>query len=148
MFRTVIVGTALLVNLVTPFVVAAAPAIEQAQPAQLTAADGAAFVGEWSLALEGPNGAQQVALVVKTENDKVAGEITFPGLATQPISDITKADKTLVLRYAFDYQGNAVDAVVSLTPAPAPEGKMAAQLDFAGGAYTMAGSATRKETAK
>jgi hypothetical protein len=36
-----------------------------------------------------------------------------------------------------------VDAVVSLMPAT--DGRMAAQIDFAGGAYIMSGSATKKE---
>ena len=42
--------------------------------------------------------------------------------------------------------GNAIDAVVSLMPGT--DGKTAAQIDFAGGAYTMTGTATKKEKEK
>ena len=53
------------------------------------------------------------------------------------------ADKSLMLAYSFTWEGNPVEAVVSLTPAP--EGKTTAQIDFAGGAYIMTGTATKKE---
>ena len=112
----------------------------------MTAADAAPFIGEWTLALQGPNGPGAFDLTVKVEKEKVVGEITGADMPTQPITDVTKADKSLVLSYSFDYEGNAVAAVVSLTPAP--DGKMSAQIDFAGGAYVMSGTATKKEKAK
>ena len=77
------------------------------------------------------------------DKEKVVAEITASGQPTNPIADVTKADKGLVLRYSFDYQGNAIDAVVHLTPGA--DGKMTAQIDFAGGAYTMSGTATKKD---
>ena len=80
------------------------------------------------------------------EQDKVAGEIKSAELPAQAIADITRADKSLILRYSFDYQGNQVPTVVSLTPAE--DGKTKAQIDFAGGAYVMSGTAAKKETAK
>ncbi len=100
----------------------------------------------WTLTLDGPNGPATFELSVKVEQDKVAGEIKSTELPAQAITDIAKVDKSLVLRYSFDYQGNQVPTVVSLTPAE--EGKTKAQIDFAGGAYVMSGSAAKKETAK
>lgn len=147
MIRTVIVGTALIAGLLTPSVVAAGQAASAAQStAQLTAADAAPFIGDWTLDLQGPNGPGAFNLTVKVEKEKVVAEITGETLATQPITDIAKDDKSLVLSYSFNYEGNAVDAVVRLTPAP--EGKMNAQISFASGAYIMSGSATKKEKAK
>ena len=67
-------------------------------------------------------------------------------MRAQAITDVTKATKGLVLRYSFDYQGNAVDAVVRLTAAA--DGKVEAQIDFAGGAYVMSGTATKKDKAQ
>jgi hypothetical protein len=64
----------------------------------------------------------------------------------QAISDISMQKKTLVLGYTFTWEGNPVNAVVSLTPGD--DGKVAAQIDFAGGAYIMTGTATKKEKAK
>jgi hypothetical protein len=100
----------------------------------------AGFVGG---ALQGPDGPGTFDLTVKVEKEKVIGEITGRTMPTQPITDVTRADKSLVLSYSFNYEGNPVERVVRLTPAP--EGKMNAQISFASGAYIMAGPATKKE---
>jgi hypothetical protein len=121
--------------------VAASPIVPQ--PAQATAAEAAPFVGDWTLTLQGPNGPGAFDLSVKTEKEKVVGEIASANMAASPITDVSKVDKTLVLRYTFTWEGNQVEAAVSLTPAA--EGKMNAQIDFAGGAYTMTGTAAKKE---
>jgi hypothetical protein len=147
MIRTVIARTALIAALLTPSVVAADQAASAAQSAaQVTAADAAPFIGDWTLDLQGPNGPGAFDLTVKVEKEKVVAEITGETTATQPITDIVKADKSLVLSYSFNYEGNPVDAVVRLTPGA--EGKMKAQIDFAGGAHLMSGNATKKEKAK
>jgi hypothetical protein len=85
-------------------------------------------------------------LSVKVEAGKVLGEIASEMLAKQPITDVSIADKSLVMGYSFQWEGNPVTAVVSLTPAA--EGKTTAQMDFAGGAYVMIGTAAKKEKAK
>ena len=131
-----------------PAVIAAAdttPLYEQAT-ASVAAAQAAPFIADWTLALQGPNGPGTFELSVREEKDKITGEIASDQLPKQPIRDISMADKTLVLSYSFTWEGNPVEAVVSLTPAP--EGKMTAQIDFAGGAYIMSGTATKKEKAK
>jgi hypothetical protein len=113
---------------------------------QVTPAEAAPFVGDWTLALEGPNGPGTFALTVKIEKDQVTGEIGNETLANQPVTDISLDKGTLVLAYTFTYEGNLVDAVVSLTPDK--EDKVAAQIDFAGGAYVMTGTAKKKDPAK
>lgn len=128
--------------LVTSVLASAAAAATAPQPAQATAADAAPFVGDWTLTLQGPNG-PAFDLSIKTEKERVSGEIANANMATQPITDITRADKTLVLRYTFTWEGNPVDAAVSLTPGA--EGKINAQIDFAGGAYTMTGTAAKRD---
>ena len=135
MIRTIIASTALVAGLIGPQLTA-----------QVTATDAAPFVGDWTLALQGPNGPGNFDLTIKVEKEKVVGEIKNPELPAQAITDITKIEKSLVLRYSFDYQGNPVDAAVSLTPAEG--GKTNAEIDFAGGAYVMSGTATKKEKAK
>jgi hypothetical protein len=147
MIRTGIATAALLAGLLTSV---AAPA--QAGPGpvaaagQATAADAAPFVGDWTLNLQGPNGPAVFDLTVKVEADKVLGEIKSEQMAPTPITDITKTDKGLVLKYSFDYQGNQVSAVATL--APAADGKVNAQIDFADGAYVVTGAAVKKEKAK
>jgi hypothetical protein len=76
-------------------------------------ADVQRFIGDWTLALQGPDGPGTFDLSVKVEGEKV-------------------------LSYTFPYEGNPVDAAVSLTPEK--DGKVAARIDFAG--------ATRKAPVK
>lgn len=138
MIRTALACTVLATGLLLSSRAAAAP-----QPAQATAVDAAPFVGDWTLTLEGPNGPGSFDLAVKLDKEKVVGEIANPAVPAQAITDITKTEKSLVLRYTFTWEGNPVEAVVSLTPAT--DGKVGAKIEFAGGAYTMVGSAAKKE---
>ena len=117
---------------------AASPA---AAPAAATPESAAPFIGDWTLNVEGPNGPGTFALSVKADAGKVTGEISSDQLPLQSITDISTSGTKLVLKYVFDYQGNSVPAAVTLTPGA---DKVAAQLDFADGAYTMAGTATKK----
>ena len=144
MFKTVVIAAALTTSVLSaPAVIAAAnPFIEAQGAGQITADQAAPFMGDWTLALEGPNGPGVFVLLLKLDSDKVSGEISSEQLPKQPIREISMADKSLALAYSFTWEGNPVEAVVSLTPAP--EGKTTAQIDFAGGAYIMTGTATRK----
>jgi len=112
----------------------------------VSTADAAPFLGDWTLAMQGPNGPATFSLSINAEKEKVSAEIASDALAKQPIGSISLVDKSLVLAYSFTYEGNGVDAVVYLTPDK--EGKTAAQIDFAGGAYVMNGTATKKEKDK
>jgi hypothetical protein len=134
--RTALASTALVATLLAP----------ATAHAQATVAEAAPFLGDWTLDLQGPNGPATMNLSVKVESDKVVGEIGSDATGTQKIATISKTDKGLVLNYSFPWEGNPIDAVVSLTPGT--EGKTAAQIDFAGGAYTMTGTATKKEKEK
>jgi hypothetical protein len=129
-------------------VVRANDAVAMVQAAtQVSAADAAPFLGEWTLAMQGPNGPASFTLAITAEKEKVSAEIASDALAKQPITNISLVDKRLVLGYSFLYEGNSVDAVVSLTPDK--DGKTtAAQIDFAGGAYVMSGTATKSEKDK
>ena len=85
-------------------------------------------------------------LSVRTEKDKPAADLTSEAMPKQSISDFSMSDKSLVMGYSFTYEGNPVSAVIYLTPAP--DAAMKAQIDFAGGAYVMNGTATKKEKDK
>lgn len=116
-------------------VTVAAPAVVPATPE-----NAAAFIGDWTLAANGPNGPSSFALTVKNAEGKVVGEISAEMMPRQVIEDISKSDAALRLYFTFDYQGTPVPVVVTLTPA---DGKIGAVLDFADGAYVMNGAATR-----
>lgn len=148
MMRTRFVSSLLVMGLLSASVVLAAGSFAPIArlAGQVTAADAAPFIGDWTLTLQGPNGPGTFALSVKVEQEKVTGEISSEQLPKQPITDMSIADKRLNLGYSFTWEGNPVDAVVSLWPSD--DGKMSAQIDFAGGAYIMLGSASRKDTSK
>ena len=113
---------------------------------QVSAADAAPFVGDWTLALQGPNGPGTFELFVKVEKAQVSGEISSELMPRQAIREISLVNKSLILSYVFTWEGSPVEAAVSLTPADG--GKMTAQIDFAGGAYVMTGAASKKESPK
>lgn len=148
MIRTAVLSCALVAGVATtpPVTVAASASSVSQQARPATAADAAPFVGDWTLTLQGPDRAATFDLSVKLEGDKVLGDIASEALPKQPITNVSIAEKSLVLAYSFQWEGNPVAAVVSLTPAA--EGKTTAQIDFAGGAYLMTGTAAKKEKAK
>jgi hypothetical protein len=139
MIKQVMLTTLLVAGLTTAH-------IRAQQSPQVTPADAAPFLGEWTLALQGPNGPGAFTLMLKVENEKVLGEIANEMVQAQAITNVSMANKSLRFTYTFPWEGNPIDAVVTLTPAD--DGKTSAQIDFAGGAYTMSGTATKKEKAK
>jgi hypothetical protein len=149
MFRIISIASVLTATLLAEPAVrraSAEPLVPRRAGDQVTAAQAAPFVGDWTLALQGPNGPGAFELSVKVENEKVTGEISSEQLPKLPIREISMADKSMNLAYSFTWEGNPVEAVVSLTPAT--DGKVTAQIDFAGGAYIMSGTATKKDKAK
>ena len=150
MTRTTLLSSAVFALLLGMSAAAATPqapaAGTQTTPRQATAAEAARFLGDWILAMQGPNGPATFNLSVTVEKEKAVGEISSEMMPKQAITDVTVDKESLVLSYSFDYQGNAVDAAVTLTPGT--DGKVAAQISFAGGAYVMTGSATKKDAPK
>ncbi len=117
------------------------------QTAAATPAEAAPFLGDWVLTLEGANGPGTFDVSLKVEDDKVTGQIQSALMpVTSFTSIVTNAGKGLSMSFTFPYEGMTVDAVASLVPAEG--GTTTAGIDFAGGAYTMSGSATKKEPAK
>jgi hypothetical protein len=147
MSRLLFAGTVLVAGLLaSPASAARATTAQSSTPA--TPADATPFLGDWTLTLQGPNGPGNFDLTVRVEEQKVVGDISIPTgeMPKNFIPEVGMNDKTMELRYSFDYQGNQVPAVVSLTPAA--DGKVNAQIDFAGGAYLMTGTATKKPAVK
>lgn len=143
MFKTAALGAMILfmtdAGSAAPFV------SSQQSAAQVSAADAAPFLGDWTLAMEGPNGPASFGLTIKVEKEKVVADITSETQPAQTITDISKSEKSLVLSYSFDYQGMAVPTVITLTPAAEKE-KIAALFDYASGAYQMSGTGTKKDS--
>jgi hypothetical protein len=113
--------------------------------AALTPEQAAPFLGTWTINAESPMGPASFALALTTRDGKVVADISSDQMADTPITDITKsADGSVLLRYTFDYQGNGVDAEVTLRP---PTGDtMKVSFAFAQGQFTMDGNGTRSKT--
>jgi hypothetical protein len=120
---------------------AASPA-EAPKVAPLTAADAKPLLGDWIIAAESPQGPVTFTLTLKSDAAQTVGTISSDMMAETPISDIAKYGDSVLLRYSFDYQGNPISAVITLTPSG---DTMKAVFDFADGAFTMPGTATRKK---
>ena len=99
-------------------------------------ADAKPFLGDWTIAGESQMGPFAMALSIKVEEGKVVGSLSSEVQAPTVITDIVKSGDSLVMRYAFDYQGNAVPSVVTLTPRA---DKVDAHFVFADGAFEMGG---------
>jgi hypothetical protein len=108
----------------------------------VVAADAKPFIGGWTLGMETPQGALSMDLTVKEQDGKVTGQITSQ-LAPEPqaITDVTKSGTSLVLKYQLDFQGTAIPAKITMTPAG---DKMGVSFDFADGQFTVDGTATKK----
>ena len=144
MKKTAFLSSAIVVALAISTLAARPEPVDGPQaPAAVTPAQAAPFLGDWALTLQGPNGPGTFGLTVKVDNDKVLGEISNEMMPQQTITNVSLVDKSLLLSYEFTWEGNPVGAVVSLMPREGD--KMAAQIDFAGGAYTMTGTAAKKE---
>jgi hypothetical protein len=148
MSRVVVVSALLTVGLMTGAVIAAPAAVSaQSTPANVpaTAAEAAPFLGDWTLTMQGPDRAASFDLTVKVEGEKVVGEISSAETAKEFVPEAWMAEKTFRMRYSFNYQGNSIDGVISLTPAA---DKVDAQIDFANGAYILTGTAAKKTATK
>jgi hypothetical protein len=111
--------------------------------AQLAPADAAAFMGSWALMLDTPQGAFEQTLVLKDEGGKVVGEISNQMQPeVQKVTDVSKKDGDLVLKFAGNFQGNPFDAMITMTPDGTDKCKVT--FDVNGGQFTMSGTGTKK----
>jgi hypothetical protein len=119
--------------------VSAAPA-----SAQLTPADAGDFMGAWTIVLDSPQGPFEQEMTLTDEEGKVVAVITSQIQPEgQKVTDITKAGSDLVLKFAGNYQGNAFDAKITVTPTE--EGKATVAFDVNNGQFAMSGAATKKK---
>jgi hypothetical protein len=114
-----------------------------AAEAQLTPATAGAFMGNWTLSLESPQGAFEQNVAVKDEGGKVIAEISS---AMQPdvqkVTDVTKDGENLVMKFAGNFQGNPFDAAITMVPDGA--NKVKVTFDINGGQFTMSGTGAKK----
>jgi hypothetical protein len=111
--------------------------------AQLTPADAGAFMGNWTLSLNSPQGAFEQNMVLKDEGGKVVAELSSQmAPEVQKVTDVSKKGADLVLKFAGNFQGNPFDAVITLTPEGADKCKVL--FDINGGQFSMDGTGAKK----
>ena len=111
--------------------------------AQLAPADAGAFMGSWTLAMDTPQGNFEQSLVLKDEAGKVVAEMSSQMQPdVQKVTDISKKGDDLILKFAGNFQGNAFDATITLTPDGTDKCKVA--FDINGGQFMMNGTGVKK----
>lgn len=111
---------------------------------QLATSDATAFMGDWELGLDTPQGPMTMVLALKDTDGKVAAEISAPPMMpdVQKISDVSKDGTGLLLKYMLEAMGMQIPTKILLSPAG--DGKWKADFDFMDGQFTVAGTATKK----
>lgn len=128
-----LIGTVLLALVLSPLVASA----------QLPAADAGAFLGKWALTLDGPQGAFEQSVVVKDEAGKVVAEISNEMQPeVQKVTDVSKDKDSLVMKFAGNFQGQAFDATITMTPDGSDKAKVL--FDINGGQFSMSGTGVKK----
>lgn len=111
--------------------------------AQVASGDIGAFMGTWSVMLDTPQGAFEQSIVFKDEAGKAVAELSSQIQPdTQVVTDVTKQGNDVVLKFAGNYQGNAFDAMITMSPDG--DGKAKVIFDVNGGQFSMTGTGTKK----
>ena len=92
------------------------PSLAAAQ-SELDVAQAQAFMGKWVISMQTDFGPFQMDLDLVDQGGKVAASIGSPEMGgTQPVTDITRSDESLVLEFEADAQGQVFDVSVALVP--------------------------------
>ena len=111
------------------------------QASSLDSSEASAFMGTWVLTMETPRGANEQTVVIRDEGGKVAATLGGGRGGQIDISDIARDGESLVLAFEREFQGNAIDVVLTLSL----DGEVInATQDIAGGQFSMTGSGKRQ----
>lgn len=128
-----LIGTVALALVLSPLVVSA----------QLASADAGGFMGAWTISLDGPQGPFEQSMVLKDEGGKAVAELSNQMQPeVQKVTDVTKENDNLVLKFAGNFQGNAFDAVITMTPDGTDKVKVL--FDINAGQFSMSGTGVKK----
>ena len=128
-----LIGTVALALVLSPLVVSA----------QLASADAGSFMGTWTLSLDSPQGPFEQSVIVKDEAGKAVAELSNQMQPeVQKVTDVSKDKESLVLKFAGNFQGNAFDAVITMTPDGTDKVKVL--FDINAGQFSMSGTGVKK----
>ena len=106
----------------------------------LASADAKAWMGEWTLTIEGGRGAQERQLTIKDLSGKVAATLGGGRGGAIEITDVSKKGNDVVLK--FKQQGRRGEADVVMTLALQTDGTL--KVDSGGGTATRNGTGKEK----
>ena len=132
-----ILGLALGVSLLGAAVLPA----QAAAQSQLDTTQAQAFMGKWLVDMQTDFGPFQMNLDLTDQGGKVAGSMGSPEMGgSQEVTDISKSEESLVLRFSADAQGQMIDIEVALVP----NGEVLdVYFDVGQGQFSATGTATR-----
>ena len=111
------------------------------QASSLDSSEASAFMGTWVLTMETPRGANEQTVVIRDEAGEVAATLGGGRGGQIDISDIARDGESLVLAFEREFQGNAIDVVLTLSL----DGEVINAIqDIAGGQFSMTGSGKRQ----
>jgi hypothetical protein len=110
--------------------------------AQVATTDAGNFMGEWTINLDSPQGSFAMTLKLADKEGKVEGELSSDIAPPQTVTDISKSDADLVLKYIGNYQGQSFDAKITLTPDGDKNVKVL--FDVMSGQFLMNGTGVKK----
>ena len=111
--------------------------------AQVAPGDAGSFMGSWTLALDTPQGNFEQSMVLKDEGGKVVAEISNQMQPdVQKVTDVSKKGEDLILKFQGNFQGQAFDATITMTPDGTDKCKVS--FDVNNGMFTMSGTGTKK----
>jgi hypothetical protein len=111
--------------------------------AQVAPGDIATFMGTWAVMLDTPQGTFEQSVVFKDEAGKAVAELSSqiqPEVTT--VTDIAKQGNDVILKFDGNFQGNAFDAMITMSPDG--DGKAKVVFDVNGGQFSMTGTGTKK----
>ena len=112
MYRTL--SRTVLVVLGVALVAWSAPPTLSAGGQALASADAKAWVGEWTLTIQGGRGPQERALTIKDMGVKVAATLGGGRGGPVEITDVSKKGNDLVLKFKQQGRGGEADVVMTL----------------------------------
>jgi len=111
------------------------------QASMLDSSAASAFMGTWVLTMETPRGANEQNVTIRDEGGKVAARVEGGRGGALDITDISRDGDDLILSFERNFQGNAIDVVMTLTL----DGDMInATQDIGGGQFSMSGSGKKQ----
>src|SRR5713226_9353320 len=107
------------------------------QASSLAATDAKAWIGDWTLTIEGGRGPQERTLSIKDMGGKVAANMGGGRGGPIDISDISKKGNDLVMKFKQQGRGGEVD--VTLTLSMQADGTLKVSQDLGGNTQTGTG---------